>query len=121
MVGSKIVILVADDEDLVRNMIAAIVQSDGYHVLIASGAAEALDLSRRYNGHIDLLISDILMPGMNGIELAQLLSQERPKTKVLLMSGNTEQPIPRPFRFLAKPFTVEALHQTMAHLLPLTG
>jgi DNA-binding NtrC family response regulator len=83
--------------------------------LAAKRVCPPISQNEKFNGR------DILMPGMNGIELAQLLSQERPKTKVLLISGNTEQPIPRHFRFLAKPFTVEALHQTMAHLLPPTG
>jgi two-component system cell cycle sensor histidine kinase/response regulator CckA len=64
---SRVVILVADDEELVRNLVAVIVRSDGHHVLIAIDGIEALAISRRYDGHIDLLISDIVMPGMNAL------------------------------------------------------
>jgi CheY-like chemotaxis protein len=118
---SRVVILVADDEELVRNMIAIIVRSDGYHVLIASDGVEALDLSRRYHGHIDLLISDILMPGMTGIELAKVLTKERPTIKVMLVSGSTEEPIPAGCHFLAKPFTTGAMRQAVVNLLAPAG
>ena len=114
MDGSRIVILVADDEELVRNMIAVIVRSDGYHVLIASNGVEALDLSRRYRGHIDLLISDILMPSMTGIELAKVLTIERPTIKVMLVSGSTEGLIPAGCHFVAKPFTTVVLQKRVS-------
>ena len=121
MDGSRIVILVADDEELVRNMVAAIVRGDGYHVLIASDGAEALDLARRYHGHIHLLVSDVQMPGMNGIEFARHLLEDRPAVKVLLISGTPETDIPPPFRFLAKPFTPAVLRQAMGDLLAAHG
>ncbi|PWU12023.1 MAG: response regulator [Terriglobia bacterium] len=118
MDGTRIVILVADDEELVRDMILVMMRKDGYQVLIASDGAEALDLSRRYNGHINLLISDIQMPRMTGIELADVLIKERPTMKVLLISGSTDLTIPRIFPFLRKPFTPGALRDAIVRLLP---
>ena len=117
MDGARLVILVADDEELIRNMVAVIVRSDGYQVLIASDGAEALDLSRRYNGHIHLLISDIQMPGMTGVELATVLIQERPTIKVLLISGSPDIEIPPGFQFLRKPFTTVVIRQALVGLL----
>jgi two-component system cell cycle sensor histidine kinase/response regulator CckA len=119
--SSKVVILVADDEELVRNLVGAIVRADGYHVLIASDGIEALDLSRRYAGHIDLLISDFEMPGMTGVELANAVAIKRPKTKVLLISGSADIEIPHGFHFLRKPFVVDALRQRIAGLLAARG
>src|SRR6266705_2527138 len=111
MDGSRLVILVVDDEELVRDMVAAMIQVDRYHVLIASDGVQALDLSRR-NGHIHLLISDISdvqMPGMNGVDLATRLLEQRPDIKVLLISGRPEVDIPPAFHCLAKPFTAAVL------------
>ena len=106
----------ADDEELVRKIITAIVHGDGYHLLVASDGLEALELSRRYQGRIDLLISDIQMPRMTGIELATLLAKERPLTKVLLISGSPGQEVPHGFHFLAKPFLPGEFRQIIAHL-----
>jgi two-component system cell cycle sensor histidine kinase/response regulator CckA len=121
MDGSRVVILVADDEKRVRNLVAVIVRSDGYDVLIASDGVEALDLSRHYAGHINLLISDIEMPNMTGIELANVLTKERPKTKVLLISGYSNMEPPRGYMFLRKPFAVDALRQAITSLLAPMG
>ena len=121
MGGSKVVILVVDDEESVRKLVAFTVQSDGSHVLISGGGTEALELSRRHDGHIDLLISDLLMPGMNGVELAQVLTKERPQTRVLLISGTPEMEVPPTFQFLKKPFTIAALRDAVAGVLGPTG
>jgi two-component system, cell cycle sensor histidine kinase and response regulator CckA len=115
--SSGVVILVADDEELVRNLVAVVVRSDGYQVLIASDGEQALELSRRYDGHIHLLISDIVMPGMSGIELANLLKLERPEIEVLLISGYPDVSVPPAFQFLAKPFTPVKLREVMVKLL----
>jgi len=90
---------------------------DGYRVLVAGNGAEALELSRRDQGPIDLLVSDIQMPGMNGIDLAEHLCKERPYTKVLIISGSPDLEVPAEFRLLRKPFTPAALRQTLADLL----
>jgi len=114
---SRIVFLVADDEEVVRKTVAFIVEGDGYQVLIASDGVEALDISRRYNGHIHLLISDVRMPRLNGVDLANLVVQERPSIKLPLMCGYSDFEIPEGYRFLGKPFTPAGLRQTMVNLL----
>jgi two-component system, cell cycle sensor histidine kinase and response regulator CckA len=121
MGGSNVVILVVDDEESVRKLVAFTLQSDGYLVLIAGSGTEAVELCRRHDGHIDLLISDLLMPGMNGVELAQVLTKERPQTRVLLISGSPEMEVPPTFQFLKKPFTIAALREAVAGVLGSTG
>ncbi len=106
------VILVADDEALVRNLVTLLLQHEGYFVLSAADGHEGLELSRKYHGVIDLLITDVEMPRMNGTDLCGHLMQERPGIKVMVMSGadmseivsqNANMP------FLPKPFDGETL------------
>ena len=81
------VILVADDEALIRNLVTLLLQHEGYFVLSAADGREGLELSRQYPGTIDLLITDVQMPRMNGTDLCGHLLEERPGIKVLVMSG----------------------------------
>ena len=82
------VILVADDEPQMRTLLRAILLQAGYGVISAEDGQEALDLSRAYTDTIDLVVSDIVMPRMNGAQLAEHIHKERPSTPVLLMSGH---------------------------------
>jgi DNA-binding response OmpR family regulator len=81
------IILVADDEPLIRNLVTLLMQQDGYFVLSAADGHEGLELSRRYPGTIDLVITDVMMPRMNGTDLCGHLLEERPGIKILMMSG----------------------------------
>jgi CheY-like chemotaxis protein len=81
------VILVADDEALIRNLVTLLLQHDGYFVLSPADGHEGLELSRKYPGAIDLLITDIDMPRMTGTDLSGHLMEERPGIKVLVMAG----------------------------------
>ena len=117
MAGSNGIILIADDDAAVLMLVAGIARRLGYDVLMARDGNEALDMSRRYRGRIDLVISDIEMPGRNGVDLAAAVLKERPCIKVLLVSGSTELTIPVEFRFLRKPFTIAAMRQAIADLL----
>jgi DNA-binding response OmpR family regulator len=106
------VILVADDEVMIRNLVTILLQGHGYVVLSAADGQEGLELSRRYPGRIGLLITDVEMPRLNGIDLATGLLAERPGIKVIVMSGAdmkeiVEQNANMPF--LPKPFDGEAL------------
>jgi PAS domain S-box-containing protein len=85
--GGSETILVAEDEDGVRELVVRVLSKAGYAVLAAPCGADALELSETHPGHIDLLLSDIMMPGMLGSELASRLLVERPGTRVLFMSG----------------------------------
>lgn len=86
-------ILVVDDDLLVRGLIIKMLTPLGYNVLEASNGKEALEISNNYPDNIDLLLTDVIMPGMNGRELAELLLEERPETKVIFISGYTDDAI----------------------------
>ncbi len=116
----ELVILVADDEPLVRNLVGAVLSDAGYRVLDAADGEQALEVSRQYDGSIDFLLTDITMPKMNGIELSLRIVQERPGIKVLMMSGvvSTELVPDQGVHFLRKPFLPEALCQKLSAMLP---
>ena len=113
-------VLVADDDVLVRNLINAVLIRSGYSVLLASDGEEALELSRRYPGKIDLLLSDVTMPRMDGLTLADQIRQERPNTRALLISGKLSSEIVTAnarFDFLHKPFVPDQLKAKMLQVL----
>ena len=128
--GSETILLV-EDEELLRTPIREILERQGYSVLEASHGEEALVVARQYPGPINLLLSDIVMPGMNGRDLAGQLSRTRPELKVLFMSGYTHNAIVHQgvleegLAFLEKPFTPEALavkiRQVLRSLPPFMG
>jgi CheY-like chemotaxis protein len=99
------VILIAEDEVLVRNFARHLLEAEGHEVLAAADGAEALEISRRYAGAIDLLITDVLMPRMGGLELIRQILQERPGLRILIMSGKLDDAKGLPaLPFLQKPF-----------------
>ncbi len=108
-------ILLVDDTESVREMIQRVLAGVGYQVLIAKDGAQALDVSEKYHGQIDLLLSDVVMPGINGPELAVRLRMRRPTLRVLLMSGYDEHSLGAGgagyASFIAKPFRPELLVQ----------
>lgn len=110
-------VLLVDDNDMVRELTGAMLERAGYDVRAAAGPVEALDLadsSRR----VDLLVTDVVMPGMNGIELADRLVERHPEAKVLFTSGHADDRILTPggvpdgAAFLGKPFTMAELIET---------
>jgi len=116
-------ILVAEDEPMVRNLVGTLLQNQGYHVLCAGTGPEALRLSDEHSGAIDLLLTDMVMPGMSGPELARELTARRPSLKVLYMSGYTEYAVvnqgvlEKVQSFIWKPFTNAALAQKVREVL----
>jgi two-component system cell cycle sensor histidine kinase/response regulator CckA len=82
-------ILLAEDDSLVRELVHEYLKDHGYKLIVAESGQAALDASKQYAGHIDLLLSDFQMPNMDGITLAERISASRPDTKTLLMSGYT--------------------------------
>jgi PAS domain S-box-containing protein len=84
--GSETILLVEDDEQ-VRAVMAAILRKNGYQVVPAASGEEALSASERFQGRIDVVLSDVVMPRMNGRQLWDQISRMRPKAKVLFMSG----------------------------------
>jgi len=109
-------ILVVDDEESVLSLVRTMLWRAGFTVLEAPGADEALRLASAHAGSIDLLLSDVLMPGTNGYELADALTVARPETKVLFMSGYRDKVLSESTGrgssqapLLRKPFTQFAL------------
>ncbi|MEP6493257.1 MAG: response regulator [bacterium] len=113
-------ILLVEDERAIRELIARILQASGYRVLIASNGAEALRLAAEHPGTIDLLTTDVVMPGMTGPELVAKLHETRPGLTVLYMSGyasgtGTHQALDGlDVTLLQKPFTSSELMQKIA-------
>jgi len=99
------IILVAEDDVLIRNTARHLLQTDGHEVLVATNGFEALELSREYKGTIDMLLTDVRMPRMGGLELIQQISQERPGIKILVMAGRLTNEELKQLPFLRKPFS----------------
>jgi PAS domain S-box-containing protein len=120
--GSETILLVEDQEE-VRNLIRRILAGRGYHMLVAAGGPEALRLTVQHAGTIDLLVTDVVMPGMSGREVALLLAPAHPKMKALYLSGYTDESIVRHgmleagLAFLQKPFSAEALARKVREVL----
>jgi len=120
--GSETILLV-EDEDAVRGLASRILEKQGYRVIAAQHGREAMDIASREEGHIHLVLTDVVMPGMNGRGLVERLSGIRPRIKSLYMSGYTDDDIIRrgfiePSKsFLQKPFTSDALLQTVRKVL----
>jgi PAS domain S-box-containing protein len=116
-------ILVVEDEPAVRHMMARTLEDVGYRVLQAGGAAEAIDVVSRMPGKISLLLTDIVMPGKNGRELAEQLEQLSPGVPVLFTSGYTDGEIERRGLlqpgsvFIQKPLTPSALARAVQKTL----
>ena len=116
-------ILVVDDEPEIRKLVSAMVAQVGYTVLTADRGEHALTLYRKHGQPIELLITDVVAPGMSGPMLADKLSAMQPDLKVLYISGydNThvvkKYVVERGHSLLSKPFTMEALHEKVESLL----
>ncbi|HIE71395.1 MAG TPA: PAS domain-containing sensor histidine kinase [Planctomycetes bacterium] len=108
-------ILVVEDEQQVLSLVIKLLMGSGYHVLGASSGLRALEVAREYEGAIDLLLSDVVMPGLNGHELFERLRPERPELSVLFMSGHPRDglvpqgQLASGVRIIEKPFTAEEL------------
>ncbi|MGA2697799.1 MAG: response regulator, partial [Terriglobales bacterium] len=112
---SKQTILVVEDEESLLKSTCSLLRAVGYEVLEALGGSEALRISQVRNRDIQVVLTDVVMPGMDGVELVQHLIAQRPSLKVIYMSGYTGQSAGRSAAFspdalfLMKPFTREEL------------
>ena len=122
LTGIETVLLVEDEQGL-RVLARRILETHGYAVLEASGGESALRLSRSHRGPIHLLLTDAVMPGMGGSDLARQITSERPATRVLYMSGYTDDAVVRyghldtDTAFIQKPFASQALAQKVREVL----
>jgi CheY-like chemotaxis protein len=118
--GGRETILVAENDEDVRLTTCAVLRERGYEVLSAPGGEEALRMAQGYSGEIDLLLTDVVMPRMDGATLAARIRELRPSTRALFISGCLDQhlvTLPRGAAFLAKPFRPAALAEKVRDLL----
>jgi PAS domain S-box-containing protein len=120
--GTETVLLV-EDSDTVRKLARKLLEEDGYKVLEASSGDDGWQVSEHHQGPIDLLLTDLVMPGTSGREIAQRLMSRRPQMRVLYMSGYTDDAIVRhrvldaKAPFIQKPFTRDALIRKVREVL----
>ena len=121
--GEGATILMVEDEETLLKLGVSMLKGLGYHVIAASSPTEALQAALAYKGKIDLLLSDVIMSGMNGKELAKNLLMNFPKMKVMYMSGYTADIIAqhgvleKGVHFIQKPFTRLDLAQQVQRAL----
>jgi len=116
-------VLLAEDEDAVRFLAAEYLERSGYHVLQAANGEEALRVADAFDGPIHILVTDVVMPGIKGPDLARRLRAARPSIQVLLISGYAADVVTnddlRHATLLSKPFAPAALTRAVRHLLDL--
>jgi CheY-like chemotaxis protein len=116
-------LLVVEDEDMVREIITHTLNRYSYTLLVANGPDEAFQLCKKYTGKINLLITDVIMQGMSGRDLAQQLSPRYPEMKILYISGYTDDIIihhgilDQGINFMQKPFTPYTLARKVREVL----
>jgi signal transduction histidine kinase/ActR/RegA family two-component response regulator len=116
-------VLLVEDEEIVRELVCQVLSDQGYDVLCAANGSQALSMSERHAGQIKLLITDVVMPEIGGLELARKLNAARPDIKVLYVSGYSESDISEQgileseLEFLEKPFTPQVLIRKVREVL----
>jgi two-component system, cell cycle sensor histidine kinase and response regulator CckA len=119
--------VLVEDDDSVRNLVRVMLESKGYHVLSAAGAEEAERLCAECPDNIDLLLSDVVMPEVNGRVLAERLAAVTPSLRVLFMSGYSDEAVYRHGQispdasFIEKPFTDRTLARKVREVLDRVG
>ncbi|MEW6201389.1 MAG: ATP-binding protein, partial [bacterium] len=118
-------VLIVEDEDALRSFLTRIFKRKGYNVLEARHGGEALRVCQKHPGHIDLMVTDVIMPEMSGQELTKRIMPQRPGMKVLYMSGYTNNTIVKHgflepgTHFIEKPFSMSAIEQKAREMLAL--
>jgi len=118
--GNRATILVAEDDPALRQFLLSVLETNGYRVLGAESGAEAMEIQAKEAGRIDLLLTDWVMPGIDGLELAHRFRNERPDAEVLLTTGYANlfsADREAPFPVIEKPFTVDSLLAEVGALL----
>jgi two-component system cell cycle sensor histidine kinase/response regulator CckA len=122
-IGGSETVLLVEDEDSVRQLVRETLESRGYHLLEAANGKDALALAAAHPDPIHLVITDVVMPGLSGHELAQQLLAARPTLKVLYLSGYAQEAFSTPAAaeaqktFLQKPFTLQSLTRKVREIL----
>jgi two-component system, cell cycle sensor histidine kinase and response regulator CckA len=120
--GSTKTVLVVDDERALRLMTSEILERNGYAVLAAADGDVALEVSRDHDGAIDVLLTDVVMPRMQGTELADAIRLQRPEIAIVYMTGYAKEAFRdrgvRPVALVEKPVTEEHLLEVLRQQLP---
>jgi DNA-binding NtrC family response regulator len=108
-------VLLAEDEPMVRNLMKRLLDSWGYRVFSARNGREAMEMAEAHRGEIDLLVSDVTMPEMDGQELAAKLTARKPRMKVILLSGylKARLVLQGGWKFIQKPFRPQELKEAV--------
>lgn len=122
LAGRGETILLVDDSESIRSSMGTFLELKGYKVFRASSGKEALEVSRKENGPVHVIISDMDMPGMSGWDLAVSIESDRPQTRILFMSGYSDEikgqgTLKRDSSFLQKPVSMETLLRKLRELL----
>jgi DNA-binding response OmpR family regulator len=121
--GGTETVLLVEDEESVRQLVRETLAAKGYRVVEAQNGEAGMVAAAQHDGKIDLVITDVVMPGMGGRELVKQLALTRPETKVLYLSGYTEDAIGSEgsiesgAAFLQKPFTLQILSRKVREVL----
>ena len=121
--GTETILLVDDEESLRAVVTQFLSQELGYNLLSAGSAEEALDLVESYSGNIDLLLTDILLPGMSGSELAEKMLSSYPGVRIMYISGYADQNLESygistsKIMLLQKPFSIKSLAAKLREVL----
>ena len=121
--GGATTILIVEDEESIRKLMSRMLQIQGYQTLEACDGVEALGLCEEYDGNINLIVTDIVMPKLTGKQLVQELRKNRQSFKVIFMSGYTGEEMMNgedlgvEVAFIPKPFTAEVLAQKVKEVL----
>jgi CheY-like chemotaxis protein len=116
-------VLLVEDEEALRGVLKETLEGNGYTVLAARDGAEALSISDAYAGHIHVVVTDLIMPGLTGRSTAEGIALTRPEAKILYISGYSREAVigrgalRRDAAFLGKPFTLDDLLRTLRDLL----
>jgi CheY-like chemotaxis protein len=115
--AQPLTVLLVDDEPSLRSALAEYLRGAGHHVLEAQNAHDALELARSHEGAIDVLLADVVMPGLRGTELANEIHKLHQETNVIYISGNAQNlrdaQMPKGVAFLQKPFRLAALAEQL--------
>src|SRR5262245_25884384 len=115
------VILLVEDERTVLNLASTVLRLAGHKVLTASNGLEGLAVFRSYTGLIDLVITDLKMPVMDGYELVGRIRESRPDERIICMSGYSDDQCPKGATFLAKPFLPDDIRACVNEVLAGAG
>ncbi len=117
---SETLILLAEDDLMIRNLVTPMLSKKGYGVLVAVNGKEALELLEQSRAPVDLLITDVKMPIMDGIALAKTVRERRPEVKIIVISGQMDEQIRKGNTldaFLQKPFVPSHLLKSIQEVL----